>query len=56
MTKDQTLAIMAAQIYSVRTTTNPLRQRRDTARRDAVLEAAQLYEAVRDRDPGEERE
>jgi len=53
MTKEQTIAIMAATIYAIRTSANPERHRLTTLMRDAVEEAKTLLSVVRD--PDEER-
>ncbi len=47
MTKDQTVAIMAAAIYAIRMSSNPKRHRLDTLRREAVAEAEALCEYVK---------
>jgi len=46
MTRDQTIGIMAAAIYAVRTSANPDRHRLETLQRDAVREARELFEHV----------
>lgn len=50
MTKEQTIAIMSAAIYSVRVVNNPERHRLDTLRRDCVEEAQLLFDEVRGED------
>jgi hypothetical protein len=54
--EDQTIALMAATIYSVKTVSNTRRERRDTMQKQAVIEARELFDAVLEYEPPTEAE
>lgn len=50
MTRDQTIALMAAAIYAAKRTANTYRARLETLRKESVREAKELFEQVLDDD------